>query len=163
MARRFNVISPPLRVWKYAVDKDKAGEAHNWQSPSFNDAEWKSTDIGIENWYHLGLADYYGAVWYRAAVSIAAGEAGKKTFLWIPSEDGDVKLFVNGRAVPYVNANGETGDQFKSGFCTPISFDITNYVAPGQSNEFALIGTRTSINEIGTGGLMAPLYLYREK
>lgn len=163
IAREFQVVTPPLRNWKYAVDKDRVGETNNWQTQTFNDANWKTTDLALDNWFDLGLADYYGPVWYRAKVKVPAGGKNKKTFLWIPSEDGDVKLFINGKLVPYVNARGEISEQFKGGFCTPISFDITSFFKPGEENDFALIGTRTFLNELGTGGLMSPLYLYQEK
>ena len=36
-----------------------------------------------------------------------AAAAGKKTYLWIGATDGRVKVFVNGKHVPYVDAKGE--------------------------------------------------------
>jgi hypothetical protein len=50
-----------------------------------------------------------------------------------------------------------------NGSCTPFSFDITAAVKPGTDNQITIIGTRNFINELGTGGLMGPVLLYREK
>jgi hypothetical protein len=163
IARDFKVLTPPLRKWKYVVDKEKAGEASNWQKTDFNDAAWKTTDVGVETWIALGLEGYYGSVWYRASVDVPAVTAGKKVFLWVPNEDGDIKVFVNGIHVPYVNEKGESSDELKSGFGTPISFDISAAVKANSKNQISIIGTRAYLNELGTGGLMAPPYLYAEK
>jgi len=82
--------------------------------------------------------------------------------LWVGATDGRVKLFVNGRHVPYVNAKGESADSFV-GFCQPASFDVTAVIRPGAENQVSLLCTREELNEIGTGGLLAPVVLYREK
>ena len=111
----------------------------------------------------LGLEGYYGSMWYRSEVDIPAVPTGKKTYLWIPSEDGDIKVFVNGIHVPYANEKGESSEQFKGGFGTPVSFEITSAIKPNESNQITIIGTRTFLNELGTGGLMAPPYIYSAK
>ncbi len=159
----FNVISPPLRQWKYMVDKAKTGEAQGLFKTDFNDAAWKSTDVGVETWATLGIPNYYGPVWYRSQVAVPAVPAGKKVFLWVSSEDGDVKVWVNGQNVPYVNEKGETQDEFKNGYGKPLSFDITATLKPGAQNQITIRGTRVFINELGTGGLLGPVYLYQEK
>ena len=62
----------------------------------------------------------------------------------------------------YVDEKGEKKDSF-GGFCQPVSFDITSAVKPGADNQITIIGTHTFINELGTGGLIGPVVLYREK
>jgi len=162
--RDFNVISPPLREWRYHFPKDPQGDGPGWTNVDFNDAAWKTTDIAMDTWAALGLMDAYGPMWYRKTVNIAAGPAGKKIYLWISSTDGSAKVFVNGQHVPYVNDKGEKSDVF-SGYCQPASFDITAAVKPGAHNQITIIGTRIAPvpNELGTGGLLGPVYLYREK
>ncbi|HVF11113.1 MAG TPA: DUF4838 domain-containing protein, partial [Abditibacteriaceae bacterium] len=164
IARDFNVISPPLREWRYQFDKDKKGAGLGWSKVDFNDAAWKTTDIAMDTWAALGLMDAYGPMWYRKTVNIAAAPAGKKTYLWISSTDGSAKVFVNGQHIPYVNDKGEKSDEF-SGYCQPASFDITAAVKPGADNQITIIGTRIPPvpNELGTGGLLGPVYLYQEK
>ena len=41
--------------------------------------------------------------------------------------------------------------------------DITAVVEPGKTNQIALFCTRTVFNELGTGGLIGPVAIYRDK
>jgi hypothetical protein len=163
VAQTNKFVPGPLRNWKYQQDKEKTGEANGWQNAAFDDKAWKTTDVGTETWYTIGLQDYYGPVWYRTKAKLPANLAGKKVYLWVSSEDGNIKLFVNGQHVPYVNAKGETQDEFVGGYCKPISFDVTDAVKPGAENQVTVIGTHTFINELGTGGLLGPAYFYSPK
>lgn len=163
IAKNFAVIGKPLREWKYFVDKDKAGEAQELFKQEHSDADWKTTDVGVERWSTLGIPDYFGPMWYRQKVKIAAIPEGKKVFLWVSREDGNVKVWVNGKHIPYVNAKGETQDEFQNGYGHPVSFDITSAIKPNADNQITIRGTRVFINELGTGGLLGPVYLYRER
>jgi beta-galactosidase/beta-glucuronidase len=100
-----------------------------------------------------------GSVWYRTRVAVPASPNGKKTQLWIGATDGRVKVYVNGRHVPYVSEKGESSDSV-SGYCQPFSFDISSAVKPGAENTIALFCTRETVNELGTGGLLAPAAIY---
>jgi hypothetical protein len=163
VAAEFHILTePPLRRWRYQVDKHKTGEAAGWGSARFDDTEWKTTDCVVDTWSALGLHNYMGSLWYRAQVAVPALPAGKKVYLWIGATDGRVKLFVNGKHVPHVNAKGEKLDAF-TGYCQPVSFDITAAVAGGGDNQISLLCTRETLNELGTGGLLSPVVIYREK
>ena len=102
-----------------------------------------------------------GAGWYRADVTLPRAPAGKKVSLWIGATDGSAKVFVNGKHCPYVTSDGETKDAF-SGYCTPASFDITDAVREGE-NQVTILCVRTFLNELGTGGLLGPVVVYRER
>ena len=162
IAREYSVIGAPLRDWRYAVDKGKTGEKMGWQHSTFDAAAWKTTDVAVEMWADLGLMDYMGTMWYRQTVKIPAAPTGKKTWLWLSSTDGSAKVFVNGKHVPYIDANGAKADEF-SGHCQPASFDISSVIKAGEDNQIAIVATRTFLNELGTGGLIGPVYLYQEK
>lgn len=162
IAKEYSVVGQPLRAWKYQVAKQQDGEALGWQKPEYSDAGWKTTDTAVETWYDLGLPDYYGAVWYRQTVKLPKIPDGKKLYLWLAATDGSAKIFVNGKHVPYINAKGETTD-FASGYAEPFSFDITSAAKPDAENQITIVGTRLFLNELGSDGLMGPVYLYREK
>ena len=94
--------------------------------------------------------------------------AGKKAFVWIGSTDGSAKLFVNGTHVKYVvpektrwQEKGAVVDAF-SGFCQPAMFDVTGAVKRG-ANQITVLCERNWLNELGTGGLMGPVVVCREK
>ena len=118
--------------------------------------------MGVDTWSSLGLHDYYGTVWYRASVKVAAVPTGKKAFLWLSSTDGKSEVFVNGQPIPFVNSKGEKLDAF-TGFARPASFDITSAIKPDEENQISIACARPELNEVGTGGLMGPVFLYHEK
>jgi hypothetical protein len=93
---------------------------------------------------------------------VPAVPAGKKVYLWISSTDGTAKVFINGQHIPYVNAKGEKSDAF-SGYCQAASFEVTAAINPGGANQITIIGGHPDLNELGTGGLIGPVYLYQEK
>ena len=162
IAASYKFVTPPMRVWKIQADKEKQGEAQGFAKPEFADAKWKKADTNMDSWSALGYHDYFGSMWYRSQVQIPAAPAGKKTFLWISSTDGKVKVFVNGQHVPYVNAKGEKSAEFE-GYCQPISLDISSAIKPGGENQISLLCTRTFFNELGTGGLLSQTAVYQEK
>lgn len=164
IARQFQILtSSPLRVWKYQVDKEVAGEAKGWSRPEFDDVAWKTTDCALDTWSTLGIHNYMGSLWYRGKVSLKSIPSGKKVSLWIGGTDGRVKVFVNGQAIPYTNAKGEKEPSF-TGYCQPASFDITSAIkGNGVENQISLFCSREFLNEAGTGGLIAPVVIYCEK
>jgi len=163
VAKNFTVITKPLREWRYFVDQEKTGEAQNLFALDAADATWKSTDIATERFATLGIPDYFGPVWYRQSVKVPAIPADKKVFLWLSRSEGTARVWVNGQPIPFVNARGESVAESSAVYGNPLSFDITAAVKPGASNQITIRGTRVFINELGTGGLLAPVYLYREK
>ncbi|NQU09636.1 DUF4838 domain-containing protein [bacterium] len=162
VARDFTVIGPPVRQWRYQVDKEKKGASLGWDKAAFADDTWSTTDPCLESWFALGLEWYYGPVWYRQQVAVPAVPAGKKVYLWVSSTDGKCRVYVNGQPVSSTNAKGEKVDE-PEGFCLPFSFDITAAVKPGAANQVTIVGTRTFLNELGTGGLLGPVVVYHEK
>ena len=162
VATDFNVVTPPMRSWKIKDDKPQQGERLGFARPEHDDTDWKAADPCLDSWSALGFHDYFGSMWYRTRVKLPAAPAGKKSFLWIGSTDGKVKVFVNGRHIPYVNAKGESSPEFE-GYCQPISLDITSAIRPGEDNQISLLCTRTFFNELGTGGLLSQTLVYQEK
>ncbi len=162
VATNFTLLGPPLRQWLFLPDKEQNGEAAGWAKPEFDDRAWRTTDSVVDTWSALGLHNYMGSAWYRLSVKVPPVVAGKKIYLWIGATDGRVKVFVNGRHISWLNAKGESATA-ASGYCEPFSFDITAAVRPGEANTVALFCTREMVNELGTGGLLAPAAIYAER
>lgn len=148
--------------WKFKADKDDTGETAGYANPDFSDSDWSTTDVSSEVWSSIGLHDYFGTVWYRQSVKLPAIPKDKKVYLWVGSTDGSVKAFINGKVVTYTDAKDQTQEVF-NGFCQPVSFDITEHVTPGQPMQITLQTKRTFFNELGTGGLLSPVAVYRQK
>lgn len=169
-SNRFVLLTPkPIRQFRYQPDKEQQGEQLGWMQVGFDDSSWSGTDPCVQTWSSLGLHDYMGAMWYRASVELSGVSQGKKAYLWLAATDGSAKLFFNGRHILYStesrDAEGKTTtiqtDAF-TGYAQPASFDITDAVKPGD-NRIALVCVRDFQNELGTGGLLGPVVLYREK
>ncbi|MFP4027766.1 MAG: DUF4838 domain-containing protein [Candidatus Brocadiia bacterium] len=151
----------PLRQWKYHVDRKKVGEKEGWQKANFDDSLWKTTDVCRQTWSSLGFHNYQGVMWYRGEVELEKPPAGQKVYLWIGATDGTAKVFVNGQHVPYRTKKGEEKELF-SGYCRPASWDVSDALNAGK-NELAVRCERTGLNELGTGGLLAPVAICLEK
>jgi hypothetical protein len=168
VAKQYTPLSMPLLNWKYAQDKDAQAQTLGWTNPDFDDKAWKTAHIVQDTWSSLGFHKYMGHMAYRIKAGAFPLPPGKKAFLWIGATDGSAKLFVNGQHIPYIvpektrkNEKGDIIDAF-SGFCQPAMFDVTSAIKPGQ-NQITILCQRTWLNELGTGGLMGPVIIYREK
>lgn len=177
MAKTHVMLRPILREWKYAFLKDpgtraeadapafdgvKQGRDSGWNKPDFDDSAWQTTDIGKDTWSDLGIKDGNGTMWYRSSFLAPKLESGKRLFLWLAGTDGSAEVFINGRHIPYKNP--ESGEaETALGYGQPFVFDITEAVKPGEANHVAIAGTRLYINELGTGGLLGPAFLFKEK
>jgi hypothetical protein len=163
LAKDFQILTPqPLREFKYQADKDKTGESQGWAKTDFGDSSWKTTDVCVDTWSALGYHAWFKSMWYRTEVKLPPTPQGKKVFLWLGSTDGSAKVFVNGQHIPYNDAKKGTIDEFE-GYCQPASFDITAAIKPNASTQISILCTRTFFNELGTGGLLGPVVVYREK
>jgi len=162
IAKDGTLLSPPITTWRYQLDREKKGIAAGWSAAAFDDSAWQQTDATMESWGDLDLFSYYGSMWYRTKLNIGDIPAGKKTFLWITGVDDTCQVFVNGQPIPYVNAKGETVAEVTD-FTKPLTFDITAAVKPTAANQITLHCTRSTLNEVGTGGLLGPVVIYREK
>jgi hypothetical protein len=163
IARDYDILTPkPLREFRWQPDADKKGEAQGYAKADFDDMAWKTTDVCAETWSSLGYHDWMKSMWYRTTVNLPVTPPGRHVYLWIGATDGSAKVFVNGKAVPWVSQKGESKEQFE-GYCQSASFDITDAVKPQAPNSIAILCTRTFLNELGTGGLLAPVVVYRDK
>jgi hypothetical protein len=169
-------LGEPMLEWKWKHNPGPEVDSLPWTVPGFSDTNWPTTQVARDTWSSLGhhntmteaSANKSGRMAYRASQKLAAVPAGKKAFLWIGSTDGSAKLFVNGQHVKYPvpektaqNNKGDLVDSFY-GYCQPALFDVTGVLSNGV-NQFTILCERGWLNELGTGGLMGPVVLYREK
>lgn len=162
IAQNYAMIGKPINAWRYKADKDKQGETAGWQGAGYDDNQWPAMDVSRDTMSDIGLFDYFGALWYRTKVQLPSITAGKKVYLWVSNFDTICKLYVNGRLVPYVDEKGVATPECTL-YSRPFSYDITPVIKPGAENTIAIIGTRTVLNEIGTGGLQGPVMIYQDR
>ena len=176
MEREYKRLGKPMLEWKWKHNPGPEADSLAWTAPAYDDKDWPKTHVVRDTWSSLGhhttMTDApsgrSGRMAYRTSQKLRALPAGKKMFLWIGSTDGRAKVFVNGKHVPYIvpektrrHEAGEKLDAF-SGYCKAAKFDITAALKAGM-NQFTILCDRTHLNELGTGGLMGPVVIYREK
>jgi hypothetical protein len=170
MEREYTRVGSPMLTWKWKHNPGPESDSLPWTAPDFADKDWPTTQIVRDTWSDLGLhsaltdaaSGRSGRMAYRATQKLPALPAGKKVYLWIGATDGSAKVFVNGTEIKYLTpGKGEEREAF-SGYCRSAQFDITAAVKTGE-NQFTILCDRTGLNELGTGGLMGPVILYREK
>lgn len=187
---QFELLTPGLlRQFRFAADPENKGEGLGWMKSDFDDRSWSEADVGVQTWSTLGHHDYMGSMWYRTTladlpltqVTDSQGEPkaetgldpnsspDQRTFLWLAATDGSAKVFVNGKHVPYVDVTKTPeGREVRAeqaefvGYAQPASFDISEAIQKGP-NCIAIQCVRLTQNELGTGGLLGPLAIYREK
>jgi hypothetical protein len=172
MERDYARHGAPMLEWKWQHNPGPEAESIPWTVPDLDDSAWPVKHVVRDTWmsigHHLTMTDTAsgrsGRMAYRASQKLPAVPEGKKVFLWIGSTDGKAKVFVNGTHIPYVTPDkGEVKDGF-DGYCQPTGtgFDVTEALVAGD-NQFTILCDRYHLNELGTGGLMGPVVIYRDK
>lgn len=160
------VIGPPISGFTMAPDPENKGGEFGWNRPNFvGDDSWKTITAGLEQWNQKGFMNYFGPMWYRTNVDLAGWRPGPGAalHLWIPLFDDEVGVFVDGQPAPIAGSAGEAPIFTAKGFSKPATFDLTGLVQPGSNLQITLRTSRNRINELGTGGLLAPIYLYETR
>ncbi|MBI1374627.1 MAG: sialate O-acetylesterase [Phycisphaera sp.] len=85
------------RVNKWWNDNDPGTKA-SWQNTDADDASWKTMKLP-NGWENAGLPNYDGIAWFRLAVTLPDGAAGKKAKLRLGPIDDIDTTYVNGRWV----------------------------------------------------------------
>ena len=176
MERNFVRLGPPMLEWKWKHNPGPEKDSHPWTATVYDDKNWPAMHVIRDTWssigHHLSMTDEAsgksGRMAYRASQKVGTFPKGKKAFLWIGMTDGRAKVFVNGQLIKYVvpektkkHEAGTVLDAF-DGYCKPASFDITGPLKSGE-NQITILAERHVLNELGSGGLMGPIVLYREK
>ncbi len=155
----------PMLEWKWKHNPGPEEDSLPWTAPAFDDTDWPVTHVVRDTWsslgHHLTMTDVAsgrsGRMAYRATQKLGAVPEGKRVYLWIGSVDDRAKVFVNGTLIPY----SAERDAF-AGYTRPATFDITAALKEGD-NQFTILAERVHLNELGTGGLMSPVVLFREQ
>jgi len=87
--------------------------------------------------------------WYRQTVEVPQEFVGKRIFFWCGGADELAKVWLNGH-----NIGISHGAAFY-----PFELDATEAVRPGE-NVIVVCVSNQVVNELGTGGIVAPVLLY---
>jgi hypothetical protein len=119
---------------------------------AFDASSWRRTDVTVDSWSSLGLHGYFGSAWYRATFDVPKGAASTPFQVWVGGTDGRIRVFVDGKEAKFVATSSATAPE---GYATPFTFDAGRLSS--GSHVVAILATRTTLNELGTGGVMGPV------
>lgn len=146
------LVAPCGDEWEFLSDPAMAGIDLSWFSPSLKGGNWQKLKAYSLTWSDQGLRYYHGMAWYRQTVNIPPCFAGKRLFLWCGGVDELAKVWVNGK---------EVGISHGAAFY-PFELDVTSAAKAGE-NTIVLAVNNKIVDELGTGGIMAPVILYAPK
>jgi len=144
------VVAKLSNEWDFHVDPGEVGKEIGYQQANIRGGNWQRIDAANTSWSDKGLRYYRGLAWYRQKVEIPKAWEGKRVFLWFGGVDESARVWVNGT---------EVGTSADSAF-TPFELDATQAVRAGQENVVTVCVANKRVDELGTGGIMAPAMFY---
>lgn len=139
--------------WDFLIDPTGVGEHLGYYREGKIGGNWAKIKTKTLSWSDQGLRYYKGIAWYRSSVFIPEKFKGKKIFLWFGGVDEIAKVWVNGNLI-----GTSPGRAF-----VPFEFDVTDYVRFGKENYVSVKITNERLNELGTGGITAPVMFYSQE
>lgn len=136
--------------WLALQDPQKIGEDIGLWKSEVRGGNWVTLKTSTLSWGDQGWRTYKGEAWYRQSVEVPARFAGKRIFLWFGGVDEKAKVWVNGQLL---------GISHGASFL-PFEFDATPAILPGTRNVVTVRLINQRVDELGTGGITAPVMLY---
>ncbi len=137
-------------LWKFKIDQDGIGGGLQWYSTDLTGGNWRMLHTSSSSWSNQGLRHFKGDGWYRQRITVPDIPKGKEVFLWFGGVDEMARVWLNDKLL---------GDSPGRAF-VPFEFDVTEVVKPGQENVVGLRVTNKKLNEVGTGGIVAPVFFW---
>ena len=83
----------------------------------------------------------------------------RKVYLWFGGVDEQAKIWLNGKLLGQSDAEGPGLPGVRGAF-RPFEFDVTGVVRFDTPNTLAVRIINRELNELGTGGIVAPVMLW---
>ncbi len=136
--------------WRFLTDPQRVGEDLGFWRRENTGGNWQPIKTSSSSWSNQGLRYYKGLSWYRQTVDIPAEFKGQRIFFWCGGVDEKAKVWVNG--IPIGISHGAS--------FYPFEMDTTDAIRAGESNVVVIGVLNERVNELGTGGIVAPVILY---
>ena len=133
------------------------GGLQGYYRREINDDHHFTTSTYRSTWDAQGFAGYRkGAVWYRIPFELDFDELDR-------DEDGNPTLGLligGGEGMLSVYCNDEFVGRGRASLARTIAFDLSDHIEPGDGNLLALQFDRVGNDELGTGGMTRPSFLF---
>jgi hypothetical protein len=132
-------------------DPYRGGEVMEYFNPQINDRDWLKTKTYSSTWDAQGLANLHdGAVWYHYRFDSPQLQANQDIGLFLGGFDDEARVWLNG--VP-IGAS-------KIGFSKPAEYDLSSALKKNDNLLAIEIVRNSKANELGTGGIIRPSFLF---
>jgi len=138
--------------WEFQIDPAKTGEEIGLFRDGLTGGNWQKLKTSSSSWSNQGLRYYKGLAWYRQKVELPADVVGRRVFFWCGGVDELAKVWINGKPV---------GISHGAAFY-PFEMDASEMIQAG-TNTIVVCVSNQVVNELGTGGIVAPVMLYSPK
>ena len=150
-------------TWDFLLDPQGLGEELGYFRTNLTGGNWRPLRTSSASWGDQGMHYYHGVAWYRARVAVPAAFAGKPLRLWFGGVDEEARVWVNGALATLLTKIGDReivpGASPGRAF-VPFEYDVTGLMKAGQENVVAVRIVNKQVNEMGTGGITAPVMVY---
>jgi len=136
------------------LDENKTGEKMGLHRPDANTDDWITLRTYSDTIAEQGYPLFRGLIWYRHRFALPpqAGQADELR-LWCGGLDDATRVYLNGQDL------GQIG----TGNFGPAEIEITDALRTEGENVLVLAVDNCGITELGTGGIMRPMLIYRPK
>ena len=135
--------------WAFRLDPQAVGEDEGWWKPDFAAEDWPAQQTWTSSWVNEGLGSYEGFAWYRQVFHLPGRNGEQRLVLWFGGVDETAKVWLNGQLL------GEHAGAFRT-----FEFDVSGTATFGGENIVVVKTGNHTLDEVGTGGLLAPVFLY---
>lgn len=137
--------------WRTILDSHDKAEADEVWASDVDTSTWLPLDTVSKTWSGQGLRYYKGSVWYRTDLHVPSTYQGRSIRLWIGAIDEFARAWINGHELTRVGTGGALH---------PWEFDATKFITFGATNQVTVLVTNRVLDELGTGGIMGPTFLW---
>ncbi|MHB0936195.1 MAG: DUF4838 domain-containing protein [Armatimonadota bacterium] len=154
LAKEGNILYRFPDGWKGILDKDQIGIRDCWFSPGMDVSGWGTLRTYGVSLDEQGAPFFRGYAWYRHDFTLPKAAQNAKTLrLWIGGVDDTAHVYVNGTKI------GTYGGKYFA----PVDVNITAAAKRQGTNTIVVAVSNFGINELGTGGICRPVFLYEPK
>ena len=148
--------------WDFLIDLTDVGETLGWHRAGRLGGNWQKMRTRTASWSDQGLHYYKGLAWYRTDVTVPRRFKGRDIYLWFGGVDEKARVWLNGKFLGDSDAPGHGLPGVRGSF-KPFELRATECVRFGEPNTIAVKVTNKALNEIGTGGITAPVMFWSPK
>lgn len=153
------LVAGLAETWDFLIDPADIGLMAGFPREGKIGGNWQPIHTTQATWSDQGLHYYKGVAWYRQMLTLPEMPKGQRVYLWFGGVDRTASVWVNGQ---YLGSSREPNEGLPGvpGSFRPFDLDATDAIRPGQENTVVVRIQNDQLSELGTGGIMAPVFFW---